>query len=134
MAIAPPAHRGATLKAALFIAENQQDDGTWPNADFFHTLESLLAANTPPARKAVARAVPALVGMQRKDGAFGATAQEERALIGVKALVLKGKSLTEVAATKPTAEFDATWGKGFMNPDAFLDGVYNDLKGKYGKK
>jgi hypothetical protein len=88
MAIAPPAHRGATLKAALFIAENQQDDGTWPNADFFHTLESLLAANTPPARKAVARAVPALIAMQRKDGSFGATAQEERALIGVRALVM----------------------------------------------
>jgi len=93
MAIAPPAHRGATLKTALFIAENQQDDGTWPNADFFHTLESLLAANTPPARKAVGRAVPALIAMQRKDGAFGATAQEERGLIGVRALVM-GQGVT----------------------------------------
>jgi hypothetical protein len=52
----------------------------------------------------------------------------------VKALVVKGSSLTQVAAAKPTADFDAKWGKGFMNPDVFLDIVYNDLKGKYGKK
>lgn len=87
LAIAPPVHRGATLKTAVFIGENQESDGTWKNADFFHALESLLAADTPPARKAVARAVPALVAMQRKDGAFGATAQEERALIGMRALL-----------------------------------------------
>lgn len=52
----------------------------------------------------------------------------------VKALVAQGKSLTEVAAAKPTAEFDAVWGKGFMNPDVFLDIIYNDLKSKYGPK
>lgn len=52
----------------------------------------------------------------------------------VKSLVVQGKSLTEVAAAKPTAEFDDSWGKGFMNPDAFLDIIYNDLKSKYGKK
>ena len=87
LAISPPVYRGATLKTALFIAENQQADGTWANADLFHSLESLLVANTPPARKAIARAVPALLSMQRKDGAFGATAQEERALIGLRALL-----------------------------------------------
>jgi hypothetical protein len=86
LAISPPVHRGATLRTAAFIAANQQADGTWKNADFFHTLESLLAADTPPARKAVARAVPALIAMQRKDGAFGATAQEERAWIGLQTL------------------------------------------------
>lgn len=52
----------------------------------------------------------------------------------VKSLVVQGKSLTEVAAAKPTAEFDDSWGKGFMNPDAFLDIIYNDLKRKYGRK
>lgn len=88
LAISPPVHRGATLKTAAFIADNQESDGTWKHADFFHALESLMAAGTPPARKAVARAVPALVAMQRKDGAFGATAQEERALIGLRAMVM----------------------------------------------
>lgn len=88
LALAPPVHRGATIKTAAFIAENQQDDGTWHNADLFHTLESLLVANTPAAKKAIARAVPALLALQRKDGSFGPTAQEERALIGLRALVL----------------------------------------------
>ncbi|HEX5004064.1 MAG TPA: hypothetical protein VFV65_02045, partial [Gemmatimonadales bacterium] len=66
LAISPPVHRGATLKTAAFIADNQESDGTWKNADFFHALESLMAAGTPPAVKAVAKAAPALVAMQRK--------------------------------------------------------------------
>ena len=88
LGLSPPVHRGATLKVARFVAQNQQSDGTWPNADLFHALESLLVANTPAARGAVEQAVPALVAMQRKDGAFGATAQEERALIGLRAMVM----------------------------------------------
>jgi hypothetical protein len=30
-------------------------------------------------------------------------------------------------AAKPSAEFDATWGKGFMMPNDFLTIVYNTL-------
>jgi hypothetical protein len=86
LAIAPQTYRPAALAAAQFIADNQNDDGTWPNADLFHALESLLVVNSPAARKAIARAAPVLIAQQRKDGAFGPTAQEERALIGVRAL------------------------------------------------
>ncbi|MBK6306430.1 MAG: MBL fold metallo-hydrolase [Gemmatimonadetes bacterium] len=65
--------------------------------------------------------------------------QEFRRVIGtirdrIRTLVSQGKSLTEVAAAKPTAEFDAKWGKGFMTPDVFLDIVYNDLKGRAGAR
>lgn len=49
----------------------------------------------------------------------------------VKVLVQQGKSLGEVAAAKPTAEFDAAWGKGFINADAFVDRVFNDMVAKY---
>lgn len=52
----------------------------------------------------------------------------------VLALVRQGKSLTEVAAARPTAEFDAKWGKGFVNPDFFLDIVYTDLTSRYGAR
>jgi len=38
-----------------------------------------------------------------------------------------GKTLDEVVAANPTAEFDATWGKGFMNAKNFLGLVYNTL-------
>jgi len=88
LGIAPPLYRAAAIRVATLVAANQQADGTWANADLFHTLEALMAADTPAAREAVERAVPALLAMQRKDGAFGATAQEERALIGLRALVM----------------------------------------------
>ena len=53
-------------------------------------------------------------------------------MASIAAMVKQGKSLTEVAAAKPTAEWDAAWGKGFMTPDVFLDIVYNDLKARLG--
>jgi len=46
----------------------------------------------------------------------------------IAALVSQGKSLEEVIAAKPTAEFDATWG----SPDhmLFLPVIYAELKGR----
>jgi cyclase len=38
-----------------------------------------------------------------------------------------GKKLEEVLAAKPSAEYDAAWGKGFMNPDQFVTLVYTTL-------
>jgi len=38
-----------------------------------------------------------------------------------------GKKVEEVVAAKPTAEFDPTWGMGFMQPDVFVAIVYNTL-------
>jgi hypothetical protein len=31
-----------------------------------------------------------------------------------------GKTVDEIVAAKPTADFDAVWGKGFMNPDQWV--------------
>jgi hypothetical protein len=46
----------------------------------------------------------------------------------VAAHLRQGKSLEEVIAAKPTAEFDATWG----SPDhmLFLPAIYAELKGR----
>jgi len=38
-----------------------------------------------------------------------------------------GKKLDEVLAAKPSAEFDAAWGKGFLMPNDFVTIVYNTL-------
>jgi glyoxylase-like metal-dependent hydrolase (beta-lactamase superfamily II) len=38
-----------------------------------------------------------------------------------------GKKLDEVLAAKPSAEFDAAWGKGMMMPNDFIGIVYNTL-------
>ncbi len=45
----------------------------------------------------------------------------------VRKLKTSGRKLEEVQASKPSAEFDATWGKGFMMPNDFLAMVYNTL-------
>lgn len=46
----------------------------------------------------------------------------------VQKLKSKGKSLQEVVAAKPTANFDNTWAKGFLKPDRFVTIVYESLK------
>jgi glyoxylase-like metal-dependent hydrolase (beta-lactamase superfamily II) len=45
----------------------------------------------------------------------------------VKPLVQAGRTLEQIAATKPTAEFDARWGQSFIKPDVFLGLVVQSL-------
>lgn len=93
LAAAGAERREAVSRLAALAAAHQQEDGNWPNTDFFHVLEGLRAAGTDEARAAVGRALPALLGRQRPDGSFGSTAQQERALIGLRALVWAGDEL-----------------------------------------
>jgi cyclase len=46
----------------------------------------------------------------------------------IQTLIDQGKSEDEVWAAKPTAEFDAAWGNGFMNPENFTRFAYQSLK------
>jgi glyoxylase-like metal-dependent hydrolase (beta-lactamase superfamily II) len=46
----------------------------------------------------------------------------------VRRLKAAGKSLADVQAAKPSASFDAAWGKGMMPPDDFVALVYNTLR------
>jgi hypothetical protein len=39
-----------------------------------------------------------------------------------------GRTLEQVAASKPTAEFDAVWGNGFLKPDKFIEMLYQNLQ------
>ena len=52
-------------------------------------------------------------------------------LVGVrekfKTLIEQGKSEDEVVAAKPTAEWDAQWGGGFMTPENFTRFSYRSL-------
>jgi glyoxylase-like metal-dependent hydrolase (beta-lactamase superfamily II) len=51
----------------------------------------------------------------------------------VKPMVAAGKSIDEVRAAKPTADFDAKWGGGYYKPDAWVAVVYGSLGGKLPK-
>ncbi|HEX2723611.1 MAG TPA: MBL fold metallo-hydrolase [Gemmatimonadaceae bacterium] len=42
-------------------------------------------------------------------------------------MVAQNRSLKEVLAAKPSAEYDASWGKAFVNPDQFVTAVYSSL-------
>jgi hypothetical protein len=84
LALAGPRYRTSVAALVDLVAEHQRDDGLWPNADFFATLEALVAADLPSSREVLQRTVPALRERQRADGAFGATAQQERALIALR--------------------------------------------------
>jgi hypothetical protein len=87
LAIAVPERRDLLATLSSTIAAHQISDGSWPSADLFHTLETLLALDTPEARASIRRAVPALLARQRSDGSFGSTAQQERAWIALRALI-----------------------------------------------
>lgn len=67
-------------------------------------------------------------------GALGSKADLQAyrdALVGIRdrirTLIAQGKTLDQVIAAKPTAQWDATWGKGFMGPDVFVSFVYRSL-------
>jgi len=38
------------------------------------------------------------------------------------------RTLEQVQAAKPTAEFDAVWGKGFLKPDKFVEMLYKNME------
>jgi hypothetical protein len=85
------AHGGGTYRPTVerlvdLVSAHQGEDGLWPNADPFAAIEALLATGGARAHEVIRRAAPALVERQRADGAFGPTAQQERALVGVRAL------------------------------------------------
>jgi hypothetical protein len=93
LAFAPSEHRDLLPRLSSFLASRQAEDGSWSQADLFHTLEALHALHTPEAHAAVRRAVPALLARQRIDGSFGSTAQQERALIALRSLIWAEKEM-----------------------------------------
>jgi hypothetical protein len=85
LALGGPTAQASVERLVGMIAAHQAPDGLWPDADLFATLEALHATGLEAARTAVARALPALAERQRADGTFGAMAQQERALIALRA-------------------------------------------------
>ena len=48
--------------------------------------------------------------------------------------IAQGKTLEQVLASKPSADFDAQWGGSkFITPERFVSGLYRDLARKPGK-
>jgi len=94
LAVAGPEHRHIVHRLVGVVTSNQGVDGEWANADLFHVVDALLAAGTLEAQVTVRRAATALAARQRTDGTFGTVAQQERALIGLRALLWGSRSPT----------------------------------------
>ncbi|MEP6688230.1 MAG: hypothetical protein ABJC36_07760 [Gemmatimonadales bacterium] len=86
LALAGPGNEAGVAAIVTLIGVHQGPDGLWLNADLFAVLDALEATRLDAARAAARRALPALVERQRVDGSFGAMAQQERALIALRAL------------------------------------------------
>jgi hypothetical protein len=69
------------------LLKRQKEDGTWSDLDSFMTLEALMTEGSEKALRAVRKAIPSLLAVQRRDGTFGALARQERALIGLEAML-----------------------------------------------
>jgi glyoxylase-like metal-dependent hydrolase (beta-lactamase superfamily II) len=46
----------------------------------------------------------------------------------IRGQIKAGKTLAQVIASKPTAKYDAAWGKGFLAPEKFVEMIYGNLK------
>lgn len=86
-AVAPSRWAAVAEGLLAVVARHQMADGTWQRADFFGALDALNRCPLPAAGPVLRRAIPALLQRQREDGSFGSVAQDERALIGLRALV-----------------------------------------------
>jgi hypothetical protein len=86
LALGGEAYRRVVERLVDLVAAQQHINGHWENTDLFLVLDALVATGLPTARVAVRHAEPAIEERQRADGSFGATAQQERALIALRAL------------------------------------------------
>ena len=92
LAVAGPEHRDIVDRLVGVMTSNQGVEGEWASADLFHVVDALLAAGSLEAQVTVRRAATALTARQRTDGTFGTVAQQERALIGLRALLWASRS------------------------------------------
>ena len=88
VAVSPVPYRNRLPGCVARVAAAQRPDGTWGNADLLHMLESLVLAGIRPVQSVIERAIPELLGLQRPDGSFDDPPHEERALIGLRALLV----------------------------------------------
>jgi hypothetical protein len=87
LALGGPGTEVSVASVVEMVGAHQGLDGLWLNADTFALLDALQATGLETARVAVRRALPSLVERQRMDGTFGAMAQQERALIALRAML-----------------------------------------------
>jgi hypothetical protein len=91
LGLAPFEDRSQVTALAAELLRRQDADGYWPGVPLFHALDCLWQIPGDDTIEAIARATPALLSLQRATGAFDESADEQQALIGVRALRIQAK-------------------------------------------
>jgi len=86
VAMAPLEYRQHAQSIARALLQRQEPDGSWSNATFWHALDALQLVTLAEVKESLRRSVPRIVSMQRDDGSFDETGNEEIALIALRAL------------------------------------------------
>ena len=74
------------------------------------------------------RIIPGHGPLSDKQGMQGYLEMLETVRDRMSRLIAEGKSLEEIIELKPNADYDDAMGKGFINPEKFLQILYGDLK------
>jgi hypothetical protein len=113
----------------IYLGESYPGDG-YPRIDsaLGGTVDGMLATLAPWTRDGTARYVGA-----RGELARGADIRAFRDMVTavrerVRQLKQAGRSMTDVVAARPAAEFDARYGRGLVSADEFVRDVYRSLR------
>jgi len=74
------------------------------------------------------RIIPGHGPLSDKQGMQGYLEMLETVRDRMNKLIAEGKSLEEIIELKPNADYDDAMGKGFINPETFLQILYSDLE------
>jgi hypothetical protein len=68
--------------------------------------------------------------MSNKAGMESYVTMLEACRSNIQTMIEEGKTLEQIKAARPTKEFDAQWGNGFLKPEKFVELLYEDLSRK----
>ena len=74
------------------------------------------------------RIIPGHGALSDKKGLIAYRQMLETVRSVVADLIVAGNTEAQIVAAKPTADFDATWGNGFLKPDRFVKMMYDSLR------
>ena len=96
-AAAPFEYRPNMQRLTDRVTDCQDAEGHWIGVDMFHALDVLLAVPTTAAQTVVLQTAPSLCTLQRESGAFDDAEDEQKALIGLRALYRASQSASQSA-------------------------------------
>ncbi|MCZ6915625.1 MAG: hypothetical protein O7I93_02510 [Gemmatimonadetes bacterium] len=107
LGLAPLEYRERVEKTADLIIGLQNAEGTWGGTSIFHALDGMMAIRSDAAQRAIGRALPHVLALQRASGAFDDAESDELALIALRAVrgqgIVRAPARTVSARRSPAA-------------------------------